>query len=258
MTGIPMTAKAATIFSESAPLIRNPKAPQKYRPVLWENHLLPVAAENLGTLLGITVHFLPESVVGAYWELHKLPPRSTWALARFTMNLAQESTPAYLLQPLPEALDWGAIGLRRPPAARQAPQARPDGSLVLDEAQESDLLAYHEVCNVVTCGVLARAWRARLDRPLYILLDGVSAVTPRDFPAELAHGRYLALQASFGYSERPLRPVKGQPPQYEKLAVWLLVLPEELALRTLWGAPDGKERDKTAWLATTGLWRWAT
>lgn len=252
-----MTVKTPAAFPETAPLIRNPRAPQKYRPVLWENHLLPVVAENLGTLLGIAIDFLPESIVGAYWEPRGFPPRSTWALARFTLNLGQESTPAFLLQPLAEALDWGAIGLRRPPAARQAPEAGPDGSLALSEAQESDLMAYHEVCNVVTCGVLARAWRAKLDRPLYILLDGVSAVTPRDFPAELAEGKHLALQATFGYSERPVRAAKGQPPQHEKRAVWLLVLPEELALRTLWGAPDGKERDKTAWLASTGLWRWA-
>jgi len=252
-----MTAKTVPIYPESAPLTRNPKVQQKYRPVLWENHLLPVAAENLGTLLGITVHFLPESVVGAYWDPRGFPPRSTWALARFTMNLGQESIPAFLLQPLAEALDWGAIGLRRPPAARRVPEARADGTFELDESQESDLMAYHEVCNVVTCGVLARAWRARLDQPLYILLEQVSAVTPRDFPGELGQSKHLAVQASFGYSERPLRPVKGQPPQYEKLAVWLLVLPEDLALRTLWGAPDGKERDKTAWLATTGLWRLA-
>lgn len=182
-----MTVKVAPVFPASAPLTRNPKVPQKYRPVLWEQHLLPTVAENLATLLGIAVGFLPESIVGAPFERRKFPAQSGWALARFRINLLDEQVPAYLLQPLAEALDWGAIGLRRPAATREAPVVGKDG-VQLSEAQEMDLAAYHEVCNVVTCGVLARAWRNKLERPLYILLDGVEAVTPEQFPAELEQG----------------------------------------------------------------------
>jgi len=249
-----MTVKVAPVFPASAPLTRNPKVPQKFRAVLWEQHLLPTVAENLSTLLGITVGFLPESVVGAYFERGKFPAQSGWALARFRVNLQEEHVPAFLLQPLAEALDWGAIGMRRPPATREAPAVSATG-VELSEAQEMDLAAYHEVCNVVTCGVLARAWRSKLERPLYILLDGVEAVVPAQFPAELDQGKWVVLQASFGYSERPVKPVKGQPPQYEKQTVWLFVVPESLALKALWGAPDGKEKDKTAWLASTGQWK---
>lgn len=249
-----MSVKVAPVFPASAPLTRNPKVPQKYRAVLWEQHLLPTVAENLATLLGIAVGFLPESVVGAKFERAKFPPQSGWALARFRVNLQEEQVQAYLLQPLAEALDWGAIGMRRPPATREAPAVGKDG-VQLSEAQEMDLAAYHEVCNVVTCGVLARAWRSKLERPLYILLDGVDAVTPSQFPTELDQGTWFILQASFGYSERPVKPVKGQPPQYDKQTVWLFVVPESLALKALWGAPDGKEKDKTAWLASTGLWK---
>lgn len=252
-----MTAKTVATIPESAPLARDPKVPRTYRPVLWENHLLPVVAENVGILLGITVEPVPESIVGAYWEPRGFPPATSWAVATFTIHLGSEKHAAFLFQPLAEALDWGAIGLRRPPAARRVPDVAADGSLSLDEAQQSDLLAFHEVCNVVTCGVLARAWRAKLEQPLHITLESVSALSPRDFPAVLAECRYLAFQATFGYSERPVRPAKGQSQQHEKFAVWLLLLPEELALRTLWGAPDGKEADKTAWLARTGRWRWA-
>ncbi len=249
-----MSVKVAPVFPASAPLTRNPKVPQKYRAVLWEQYLLPTVAENVATLLGITVGFLPESIVGAYFERGKFPPQSGWALARFRVNLQGQEVLAYLLQPLAEALDWGAIGMRRPPATREAPSVGKDG-VQLSEAQQGDLAAYHEVCNVVTCGVLARAWRAKLGRPLAILLDGVEAVTPAQFPAELEQGKWLILQASFGYSERPVKPAKGQSPQYEKQTVWLFVVPESLALAALWGAPDGREKDKTAWLASTGQWK---
>jgi len=249
-----MSVKVAPVFPPSAPLTRNPKVPQKYRPVLWEQYLLPTVAENLSTLLGISVGFLPESIVGAVFDPGKFPARSGWALARFRVNLQDDQVPAFLLQPLAEALDWGAIGMRRPPATREAPVVDKDG-VQLSEAQEMDLAAYHEVCNVVTCGVLARAWRNKLERPLYILLDGVEAVVPAQFPAELRDGKWLVLQASFGYSERPVKPQKGQPPQYEKQTVWLFVVPEALALKALWGAPDGKEKDKTAWLVSTGQWK---
>lgn len=222
--------------------------------MLWEQHLLPTVAENLSTLLGISVGFLPESIVGAVFDPGKFPAQSGWALARFHIHLQGEQVPAFLLQPLAEALDWGAIGMRRPPATREAPVVSKEG-VQLSEAQEMDLAAYHEVCNVVTCGVLARAWRTKLERPLSILLDGVEAVVPSQFPAELRGGKWLVLQASFGYSERPMKPVKGQPPQYEKQTVWLFVVPEALALKALWGAPDGKEKDKTAWLVSTGQWK---
>jgi hypothetical protein len=248
-----MSVKVAPVFPTSAPLTRNPKVPQKYRPVLWEQYLLPTLAENLATLLGISVGFLPESIVGAVFERGKFKPGTGWALARFRINLQEEQVPAFLLQPLAEALDWGAIGMRRPPATREAPVVGKEG-VQLSEAQEMDLAAYHEVCNVVTCGVLARAWRSKLERPLYILLDGVEAVVPAQFPAELENGKWVILQASFGYSERPVKPVKGQPPQYEKQTVWLFVVSEVLALKALWGAPDGKEKDKTAWLVSTGQW----
>ncbi len=249
-----MTSKVAPVFPASAPLTRNPKVPQKYRAVLWEQHLLPTVAENVATLLGISVGFLPESIVGSYFDRSKFPRQSGWALARFRLNLRGQEVPAYLLQPLAEALDWGAIGMRRPPATREVPSIE-NGNVQLSEAQQIDLAAYHEVCNVVTCGVLARAWRSKLNQPLLILLDGVEAVTPAQFPVELEQGRWLVLQASFGYSERPVKPVKGQPPQYEKQTVWLFVVPESLALAALWGAPDGREKDKTAWLASTGQWK---
>lgn len=249
-----MSVKVAPVFPASAPLVRNPKIPQKYRPVLWEQHLLPTIAENLATLLGITVGFLPESIVGATFERKRFPAQSAWAFVRFRINLQNEQIPAFLLQPLAEALDWGAIGMRRPPATREVPVPSKDG-ITLSEAQEMDLAAYHEVCNVVTCGVLARAWRNKLGKPLYILLDGVEAVVPAQFPAELDEGKWVVLQASFGYSERPSKPAKGQPPQYEKQTVWLFTVPEALALQALWGSPDGKEKDKTAWLISTGQWR---
>ncbi|WP_038037643.1 hypothetical protein [Thermorudis peleae] len=253
-----MTAKiAGTAPSAAAPLIRNPKTPQRFRLVLWEHHLMPIVAENLATLLGVSVDFLPDSLIAARWDPRGFPARSTWAIARFRVTFEQDETTAFLFQPLAEALDWGAIGLRRPPATRSVPEPAKDGALVLSEAETNDLLAYHEVCNVVTCGVLARAWRSKLERSLVILLDDVQAATPATFPPELAAAPYVVLQAGFGYSERPVRPVKGQPPQHEKQAVWLFVLPEALAVQTLWGMPDGKEKQKTDWLLTTGLWRWA-
>lgn len=250
-----MTVKVAPVFPNSAPLTRNPKIPQKFRPVLWEQYLLPTVAENLAMLLGISVGFLPESIVGATFERSKFKAGSAWALARFRLNLDKEHIPAFILQPLPEALEWGAIGMRRPPAARDTAASVTDGRVHLSEAQEMDLAAFHELCNVVACGVLAREWRNKLNRPLYILLDGVEAATPAHFPPELDQGKWVILQASFGYSERPVKPVKGQPPQYEKQTVWLFVVPEALALQALWGAPDGKEKDKTAWLVSTGQWR---
>jgi hypothetical protein len=102
-----MSVKVAPVFPASAPLTRNPKVPQKYRPVLWEQYLLPTLAENLATLLGISVGFLPESIVGAVFERGKFKPGTGWALARFRINLQEEQVPAFLLQPLAEALDWG-------------------------------------------------------------------------------------------------------------------------------------------------------
>jgi len=63
-----MTVKVAPVFPASAPLTRNPKVPQKFRAVLWEQYLLPTVAENLSTLLGISVGFLPDSIVGATFE----------------------------------------------------------------------------------------------------------------------------------------------------------------------------------------------
>ena len=250
-----MTVKVAPVFPASAPLTRNPKVPQKFRAVLWEQYLLPTVAENLSTLLGISVGFLPDSVVGATFEREKFGAKTTWAVARFHIELQDESIPAFLIQPLADALDWGAIGMRRPPATRETTAEISGGEVLLTEPQQGDLAAYHEVCNVVTCGVLARAWRSKLGRPLAILLDGVEARTPAGFPPELDEGKWVILQASFGYSERPVKPVKGQPPQYEKQTVWLFVVPEALALKALWGAPDGKEKDKTAWLVSTGQWK---
>jgi hypothetical protein len=251
-----MTA-AAVEFPPSAPLLPLKGAPATYKPVMLNSYLFPTVVENVGTVLGIDVGFIPETVVAAKWNKAPFPAASTWAVTRMTINFERAASVAFLLQPLETAMEWGAIGLRRPASQRQAPAVGPDGAVNMTEAQEQDFAAYYEVCNVISCGVLARAWRTKLDKPLFILLDDVAAVTAQRFPAELDAKNLIAVQGIAGYSERK-QPSRNGQPVYERLAPLQLILPAPLAAQVLWGVADGEEKKKTDWLAKTGVWRWAS
>lgn len=239
--------------------------PDTYRPVLLEKYVFPSVAESVGALLGIEVAFVPRSIVGAVWRADAFPPESTWAVARLGVHLPEGELSAFLVQPLEAALEWGAFGLRKPAGGAGQPGVSPNGEVILDDGLQQDFQAYCEVCNVVACSVLARAWRARMDRPLHITLGEVIATAASRFPAD-PEG-LLVLQATFAYSE-PLR--HGRPQtgpgkmgadkgasQLSLHTPLLLALPIQLAAAVSWGSSDGTEEKKTQWLATTGQWRWA-
>jgi hypothetical protein len=133
----------------------------------------------------------------------------------------------------------------------------PDGTVTMTDELEQDFSAFYEVCNVVSCGVLARIWRSKLGRPVVIELNDVVAVTAQHFPAELARKGLVAVQGTSGYSEKPLPPAKDGTQPYEHYAPFVLILPALLAVDVLWGSDDGTERKKTEWLIKTGEWRWA-
>lgn len=229
------------LFPAEAPLLPRPGVPELYRPVLLERHLFPAVAEAVSTLLGIPVGFLPGTVVGARWPAGGVGP-GPWAVARLSVNTAAETRPAFLVQPLGSALEWGAIGLRRPPQARSS-------RLSLSETNPEDLSAYAEVCNVIACNILARVWEEQLERGLFILLEEVTATQEPEIPDGL-----VAVQGLFGYQERPAAPKSG-PADYERRTAWLLALPEDLAARVLWLKTDGNTPQKMDWLLQTGHWR---
>lgn len=177
-----------------------------------------------------------------------------WAVARLTVNLGREKLPAFLVQPLAVALEWGAIGLRRPPAGRESPRLSRTGRLELSDINRQDLMAYAEICNVVACGVLARSWEEQLDRSLFVLLEEVVGADGTNLPEALRGDGFVAIQGLFGYQERPAPPKAG-PADYERRTPWLVVMPEGLAADAIWRTTDGSAREKTQWLLQTGRWR---
>jgi len=240
-------------FPPNAPLVPRPGVPELYRPVVLERHLFPSVAEAVGLLLGIPVGFIPGSVVAAPWTAAALAAGG-WAVARLSVNLGPEKLSAFLIQPLEVALEWGAVGLRRPPAGREGPRFDRSGRVELSEANRQDLMAYAEICNVVACGVLARWWEEQLGRSLYVLLEEVVGAHGGGLPEGLQADGFAAVQGLFGYQERPAPP-KASPADYERRTPWLLVMPEGLAEAAIWRAPDGTGPEKTAWLLQTGRWR---
>jgi hypothetical protein len=244
-------------FPDTAPLIPAKGVPETFKPVMLESYLFPTVIENIGTVIGIDVGFVENSIVAAKWNRAVFPASSAWALATMSINLDNKTHKAFMLQPLQAALEWGAIGLRRPPAGRQGVTVSADGTIALTEAGEQDFAAYYEVCNVIGCGVLARAWRTKLDRPLVILLDDVAPVTASQFPQDLSAKSLIVVQGTAGYSERKLPSTRDGKPQYEHHAPLQLILPQALAVNVLWGAADGTEKKKTDWLVKTGTWRWS-
>jgi hypothetical protein len=241
------------MFPPEAPLVPRPGVPELYRPVVLERHLFPAMAETVALLLGIPVGFIPGSVVGAYWTPGALGP-GTWAVARISVHLKSQTWPAFLIQPLASALEWGAIGLRRPPGGREPPQFDRAGSLVLSETNRQDLSAYAEVCNVVACSALARTWEEQLEQSLFVLLEEVVAAAEKTLPEGLRAEGLAAVQALFGYQERPAPPKAG-PADYERRTPWLLVLPADQVPGFLWRVSDGSGQQKSEWLLTTGSWR---
>lgn len=246
-------APTAVEFPPNAPLIPRPGVPELYRPVVLERHLFPAVAEAVGLLLGIPVGFIPGSVVAAPWPAVGLGS-GRWAVARLTVNLGPEKLSAFLVQPLEAALEWGAIGLRRPPAGREPPRLDRAGRLDLSETNRQDLMAYAEICNVVACGVLARSWEEQLGRSLFVLLEEVVGADGGSLPEDLRVDGLAAVQGLFGYQERPAHPKAG-PADYERQTPWLVVMPEGLAVEAVWRTTDGSAREKTRWLLQTGRWR---
>jgi hypothetical protein len=244
-------------FPETAPLIPAKGVPETFKPVMLESYLFPTVIENIGSVIGIDVGFVENTIVAAKWNRSVFPADSAWALAKMSINLESTTYQAFMLQPLHAALEWGAIGLRRPPAGRQGVAVGADGTIALTDAGEQDFAAYYEVCNVIGCGVLARAWRSKLNRPLVILLDDVVALTAGRFPQELGAKSLLVVQGTAGYSERKLPSARDGKPQYEHQAPLQLILPQALAVSVLWGVADGTEKKKTDWLVKTGTWRWS-
>ncbi len=240
-------------FPPNAPRVPRPGVPGLYRPVVLERHLFPSVAEAVGLLLGIPVGFIPGSVVAAPWTAAALAAGG-WAVARLTVNLDKAKLLAFLIQPLEVALEWGAIGLPRPPAGREPPRFDRTGRLDLTETNRQDLMAYAEICNVVACGVLARSWEEQLAESLFVLLEEVVGADGGGLPEGLQADGFVAVQGLFGYQERPASPKAG-PADYERQTPWLLVMPEGLAVQAIWRATDGTGRGKTAWLVQTGRWR---
>jgi hypothetical protein len=197
-----------------------------------------------------------DTIVASLFNPSKFPAGTGWGLARMSIQLDHRTYTAFLMTSMEVAFDWGAIGLRRPPAGRQHPTIEPDGSITLTDELEQDFSAFHEVCNVVSCGVLARTWRSKLDRPVVIMLDEVVTVSAQQFPAELSAKGLIAIQGTAGYSERKLPSGKDGMPVYENYAPFVLIVPALLAVEVLWDSKDGTERDKTEWLIKTGEWRW--
>ncbi len=247
-----MNPKTLTLQPE-APLLRRPGVSELYRPVLLERHLFPAMAEAVSTLLGIPVGFIPGSVVGARW-VSGAPGPGAWAVGRILVNHGSNTWPAFLIQPLDVALEWGAIGLRRPPAGRERLRFDGTGCLVLTDINQQDLSAYAELCNVVACGVLARMWEEHLEGDLFVVLEEVIGVDGQNPPEGLRVDGLAAVQGLFGYQERPAPPKAG-PADLERRTAWLLVLPEDLAVEVLWMKTDSNARQKTEWLLTTGAWR---
>jgi hypothetical protein len=247
---------ATSMIPDSAPLIKTKGVPQTYKPVQLESHLFPTIVENIGTVLGIDVGYVPETIVASIFKPSAFPEDSGWGLAKLSVQLETRTYTAFLMTSLEAAFDWGACGLRRPQAGRQQPEIAPDGSITLTDELEQDFSAFYEVCNVVSCGVLARAWRSKLDRPVVILLDEVIPVSAMQFPAELNAKGLVAVQGTAGYSERKQPPAKDGTPVYEQYAPFVLIVPALLAVEVLWGSADGTERKKTEWLIKTGEWRW--
>jgi hypothetical protein len=210
-------------------------------------------AETVALLLGIPVGLIPGSVVGAYWTPGALGP-GTWAVARISVHLKSQTWPAFLIQPLASALEWGAIGLRRPPGGWEPPQFDRAGSLVLSETNRQDLSAYAEVCNVVACSALARTWEEQLEQSLFVLFEEVVAAAEKTLPEGLRAEGLAAVQALFGYQERPAPPKAG-PADYERRTPWLLMLPADQVPEFLWRVSDGSGQQKSEWLLTTGSWR---
>lgn len=191
----------------------------------------------------------------AQWNPNGFAPGTGWSVALMTLNLESEQHRVALLQPLEVALDWGAIGLRRPAVQRGEPTIHEDGTVELSESQEQDFAAYAEVCNVLGCSVMARAWSDRLDRSLFILLDDVVPAVAPHFPEPLLADGFAVIQATIAYAEGELIRGRDGTPQYEHHTPMLLVIPEVVALGALWGAGDGREKRKTEWLLRTGRWR---
>jgi hypothetical protein len=252
-----MSATASTIPA-SAPLVPTKGVPKTYKPVQMESHLFPTIIENIGTVLGIDVEYVPETVIASIFRPSVFPPESGWGLAKMSIEIDGRTYTGFLLTALEVAFDWGAIGLRRPPAGRQQPTIEADGTVTMTDELEQDFSAFHEVCNVVSCGVLARTWRSKLDKPVVILLEEVMPVTAQNFPAELNANGLIAVQGTAGYSEKKLPPSKDGIPNHEHYAPFVLIVPALLAVDVLWGSDDGTERKKTEWLIKTGEWRWQT
>mgnify|MGYP000650149974 CR=1 FL=1 len=240
-------------FPAEAPLVPRPGVPVLYRPVILERHLFPAMGEAVSLLLGIPVGFIPGLVVGARWIPEALCS-GTWAVARISVHLESQTWPAFLIQPLATALEWGAIGLRRPAGGREPPQLDGTGRLALSETNRQDLSAYAEVCNVVACSALARTWEEQLQQSLFVLLEEVAAADGKTLPEGLRAEGLAAVQALFGYQERPAPP-KARPADYDRRTPWLLVLPADQAAEFLWRVSDGSGQQKSEWLLTTGSWR---